>query len=165
MAREFLDLYMVAHSLVAKAEYDYSKHIYEDISDYAQELQEDYESKGYQFPLFFGRMKRILADMAFEQQDYVSALELYKQGLTQIAHHGGHGKYAVRYELKNLAQKIETLPTEIAKQWSAELSAHWRQQTPLEKYATMLSWCKQLDLAFKLRSRNSTDSGVWTLRN
>ena len=165
MGLEFLDLYIVTHSLVAKAEYDYSKHIYDDIPNYAQELQDDYEAKGYQFPLFFGRMKRILADIAFEQQDYAAALELYKQGLTQIAQHGGHGKYAIKHELKNLGHKIEVLPIDVVKQWSSALSAHWQQQTPIENYASMLSWCKQLDLAIKLRSHNPADSGVWTLRN
>ncbi|MDM8532741.1 tetratricopeptide repeat protein [Anaerolineales bacterium HSG25] len=165
MGKEFYDLHTVVNSLVAKAEYDYDEEKYEQIPYYAELLteilDEEDENTGHKLPLLTGRMKRILADIAFQKQEYDIAFDNYKQGLALIAQHGGYGKYAIQREVEYLAQKISTFSDDIANQWLSGFKDYWGQQEPSEKYSYLINWCRQVSLAIKLRSHSLSDSGTW----
>ncbi len=118
MAQECHDMHTVVHSIVALAEYDYEEGRYDNIPAYAQDLKDDYESNGYYFPLLAGRMRRILAEVAFQRQDYETAFNYYAEGLPLIAQHGGYGKYSLQRELEKLNQKLALLPPHQTIKWS-----------------------------------------------
>lgn len=116
--------YMI-DSLVAKAEFDFEDGVYDSIREYARQLQEDYVDKGFEYPLYYGRMRRILADLAFLEQDYETALQNYLEALRIIAPHGGFGVYCFANELKNFEEKASELVPEVALQWFKQLANTW----------------------------------------
>ncbi len=152
MGKEIHDLYVVFNSLVAMAEYDYSEGEYEEISDYAEILKEEYEDKGYKIPLFSGIMRRILGNVAFEKEDYETAFNSYAEGLYLIAQHGGYGKYSIHRELEAMKQKLLTLPPKTAEDWSVRFKKYWQWREPEEKYTFLVSWCDQQIVQTKLRA-------------
>ncbi len=152
MGKEIHDLYVVFNSLVAMAEYDYSEGNFEEIADYAEILKEEYEDKGYKIPLFSGRMRRILGDIAFERQEHDLAFNYYADGLYFIAQHGGYGRYSIHRELEAMKQKLLALPPKTAEDWSLRFKKHWQWREPDEKYTFLVSWCDQQIVQAKLRA-------------
>lgn len=140
LSKRMHDIRYAIDSLVGFAEYDYKDGEYAKIPTYAQKLWDDYESKGYPFNLFYGRMRRILADVAFEQGNYDTALGLYAKGIKQIASHGGWGMYFIDREKFALTKRIESLPDlNIAHKWIVHLKEYWTKHNVEE----MISWCNQ----------------------
>ncbi|OQY46396.1 MAG: hypothetical protein B6242_08010 [Anaerolineaceae bacterium 4572_78] len=143
------NIYQLVSSLVAKARYDHLEKKLDNVSFYVNEMVE-YEKDGYRFPLFAGRMRRIIADIAFEQKQYMVAFLLYAEGLAFIAEHGGYGRYLLEHELNSLQKHIATLLPEDAESWYVYLKARWKKLSPSEKYATIVSWCDQQIVQIKL---------------
>jgi hypothetical protein len=133
------------------AEFDFEDDRYDDIPSYARILKGDYEDKGYNYPLFFGRMRRILADIAFEKKEYETSCNLYAEGLALIRQHGGYGVWLIDRELESLEQKLQMLPPEIAREWGVRLKEYWGKQKPEEKYAKMVSWCDRQIIQARIR--------------
>ena len=152
LSKEFYDIRYAVDSLVGKAEFDYDNGEYEHISDYAKELYDKYEEKGYRFPRFYGRMRRIVADIAFEHGDYSSALKNYIAGIAQIRLHTGYAMYSVDTELEKLEKKLDQLPLDTAIEWGIQIREDWAQRQPAEKYKLMVSWCDQQIVKFQLKS-------------
>ncbi len=140
MSLEFHDMYTVVHSIVAMAEYDYGEGRYDNIAVYAEELKRDYENRGYFFPLLFGRMRRIQAEIAWQKQDYEMAFNHYAEGLLLIAQHGGYGKYSLPRELEALQRKLATLPPNQASAWQSRLKTYWKNQEPNAKITALMEW-------------------------
>jgi len=154
MAVKFHDVYYAVNSLVKKAEYDYEDGKFEIIQRYAKELKYEFEDKGYKFPLFYGRMRRILGDVAFEKRDYNTAINYYAEGLYLISQHGGYGKYTIDNELNILEGKLKTLPDEIALNFYESLKNYWTNKGIDQNNPRMISQIdKNLNnLAFQIQS-------------
>ena len=140
-SKDVHDIHYAINSLLAMAEFDYADGKYENIPFYAKTLKKEFENKQYHFPLFYGRIRRILAEVAFERQEYETSLNYFSEGLTLIAQHGGYGVWGVQEELDLLKQRIQGLPPEMVPEWINRLRTYWKKQKPVEKYAVMLQWC------------------------
>ena len=151
LSRKMHNLHQAIDSLVAMAEFDYAEDKFKHIPEYAALLQKDYESKGDYYPLFFGRMRRILADIAYATGDHDMALKYYAEGLGLIKLHGGYNVYSIIEELNALSAKINTLPPVTAYKWVEFLKDYWGQQQPVEIYKTLLIWCDLQVVGTKFR--------------
>jgi hypothetical protein len=49
----------------------------------------------------------------------------YIEGLTEVAHHGGYGRYELREELIRLSKRLDTLPPLIILKWCDALEDQW----------------------------------------
>jgi len=78
-----------------------------DIQVYVEELKE-YE-KEYNFPHFFGRMRKYQAHILFDNKKYDKAIELYAKSLIMLSKHGGYSKYSVDSELDNLSKRLKRI--------------------------------------------------------
>jgi tetratricopeptide (TPR) repeat protein len=152
LSKKIHDVRYEIDSLVGKAEFDLAEGEFERIPEYAKELGENYESKGYEYPLFYGRMRRILADVAFAEGRLGNALEGYIQGIAQIRQHGGWGIYFIGRELENLQERLDALPRQEAIKWILHLQQAWSQKEPQDLYTYMISWCERQLVRAKLRS-------------
>ena len=152
LALEQNDIRYAIDSLLAYAEFDCAEGKYDKIQYYAHELKAQFEDKGYYFPLFYGRMKRIQGDVAFEQKDYVQAADFYAEGLYLIAQHGGYAMYGIDQERNNLAEKLKSLSPDDALQICQILKAYWEQKELDKRNPKMLSWVDRLigRLSFRL---------------
>jgi tetratricopeptide (TPR) repeat protein len=143
LSRRFHDIRYAVDSILGKAEFDYSSGITEHISTYASELFTDYEAKGYRFPLFYGRMRRILADVDFDQGEFDCSIANYADGIAQIALHGGYGMYYLDRELYALTERMAMLPADTASSWARRFKQEWSGREPRDKFALMVSWCNR----------------------
>jgi ABC-type sugar transport system substrate-binding protein/tetratricopeptide (TPR) repeat protein len=148
--QEVSDIFSVVNNLVVMAEYDYSEGNYDSITSYQTSIDE-YEADGYEFLMFSGRMKQILAAVAFQNKDYEQAFNLYIKGLSLLIQQGGYARYPIRRELKALEQNLLTFSTEAAEEWAIRFKKNFVQQEPEEKYAPVISWCDQQIVQAKLR--------------
>ena len=124
-AQRIFDTYDRADSLAGLAELNYHRGQRDKIAAYARDMDE-LERAGYEYPIFFGRMRRVLGDVAFDEKRYDEALEHYSEALCLVAQHGGYGKYAFRNELAQLIERTETLPAGRALEWYEKLIEFWR---------------------------------------
>ena len=153
LSRKVHDIRYAVDSLVGKAEFDYDNGQYDQIPDYARELEEGYEDKGYEFPRFYGRMRRILADIAFEREEYSLAQKDYIRAIAQIRQHSGYGMYSIDKELARLEKKLQVLPAaDIALEMCIHMRSEWAKMEPAEKYLRMLSWCDQQIVNLQLKA-------------
>jgi hypothetical protein len=108
--------------LVADAEWDYEIEKYDQMDYYAKELDK-YDPTPY--PLYFGRMRRIEADIAFYNRELEKAFYKYAIGLNLIHQDGGFGRYAIERELLRLENKMIKLSTKEFKKWAKYLHQKW----------------------------------------
>lgn len=155
LAKQNHNMYATVNGLLAKAEYDYADGEYDEIANHAETLQQEYEEKGYVYPLFSGRMKRLQAMVAFKNKDYDTALHYYKQGLAQIAQHGGYGVYSINSELNALKSTLKQLKPSDAVNWCKTCKAYWKKQAPTNKYKCMLGWCDLQIIQANLRIKQN----------
>ncbi len=132
-------------SLVGNAEFDYDAGDYGNIRVYAKELQSKYRSMKKQHLLYFGRMDRILGDIAFNSGKFDEALKLYTGALPEIQGHGGYGKYSTQMELLRLERKLDKLSIADVNQWLTHFQVHWK------KKAELMHWCEKEQLRTRLR--------------
>lgn len=78
------------------------------------------------YPLFFGRILRTLAELYLDEEEYDQALETYIEALTHIGHHGGYGKYRFDREVKRLQERIARLPEAVRADWSSRFIKRWQ---------------------------------------
>ncbi len=134
------DIRYAIDSLLAMAEFDYDDKQYQNIPGYAQKLQSEYEEKGYKFPLFYGRMRRIQGDIALENKIYTQAVDYYAEGLYQISQHGGYAMYGITEELKRLEDKLAKIPSQKALKIYQTLRDSWKNKGLEEAMPKMISW-------------------------
>jgi tetratricopeptide (TPR) repeat protein len=133
-------------SLVGEAEFDYDAGEYSRIPAYAERLQARYGRMEKEYSLYFGRIKKILGDVAFHQEQYNEALDRYTDALPKIQRHGGYGKYSTRLELLRLERKLDKLSLSEVNRWLDHFQAHWKRRSEL------LHWCDKEHLRAKLRA-------------
>ena len=110
------DMYALADSLVGLAELYYWLDQLSKIASYALEM-DDLENKGYEFPLFFGRMKRLQGEVAMNTGDYVAAGHFFAEGIVLIGRHGGYSRYSLTDELLRLTRNMARLPSAQVLAW------------------------------------------------
>lgn len=155
------DIYFAINALVKKAEFDFKDGDYDAVASHARELQDKFEKvKGYTFPLFFGRMKRILGDVAYEKEIYADAFGEYAKGLLLIAQHGGYGVYTVGKELDRLEGKIKELKRPHQASCCEILKKYWSSQGVDNKFPKLMAFVdKHLTrLAFEGITSGSQDA-------
>lgn len=152
LACKISDIRYAVDSLVGKAEFDVEEGVYDHIPGYAEQLKRDYEDQGYSYPIFFGRMQRILADIAFTNGRYEEARPLYAAGLGMIKRHGGYAMYSIDHELGALEGRIATLSSDNARAWYEFLKESWSKLEPAEFFSSLIGWCDQrlVDLSLNL---------------
>ena len=142
---EIQDIRYAVDSLVGKAEFDFEEGDYQNINKYSKMLKDDYEDRGYKFPLYYGRMKRIEADVAFSNQQYQAALTLYIAGMSQILLYDQFRMRFVPRELAALQEKLENLPPRTAQNWCLKMKNSWQADKSKVDYSELQTWCdKQL---------------------
>ena len=114
------------------------------------ECKEEYEDKEYPYPLFYGRMRRIQADIAFENENYEIALSGYSRGISEISQHGGYGMYFIEAELANLSKRLESFSQEEALQWIIHLKNYWTDNAAEDKIDVLVDWCDEQIIDSKL---------------
>ncbi len=132
-------------SLVGDAEFDYDLEEYHKIPEYEKKLQARYGRMEEQFSLYFGRIIRILGDVAFSKRQYNEAMMHYTNALPKIQRHGGFGKYSTRLELLRLERKLDKLTFSEVNMWLAQFQDHWKKRVEL------INWCEKERLRAKLR--------------
>ena len=110
-------------SLLAKAEFDFAEGLLENIPEYAKQIEEF--EKDYSFPLFFGRLRRMLGEMALNSSDYEGGSRYYAEGLAMIAQHGGYAMYSIDRELEKLQVKLQSMTTQEAIAFCKNLKTYW----------------------------------------
>ncbi len=153
-ARQSGSIYYSLNCLVKQAEFDYRDRNYESIEGYAHEIRREYEDKGYKFPLFYGRMKRIYGDIAFEKKNYDEMFNYYAEGLYMISQHGGYGRYTIENELKNLEVKLKALPEKNAINFCKFLKKNWTEKEIDKSNKKMIPWVDKnlMNLIFQKQS-------------
>ena len=132
-------------SLVGDAEFDYDMREYRKIPEYAKKLQTRYGRMEEEYSLYFGRIIRILGDVAFSEGQYNEALMQYTNALPKIQRHGGFGKYSTRLELLRLERKLDKLPISEVNMWLEHFLDHWKKRVEL------IHWCEKERLRARLR--------------
>jgi len=155
-AIECYDMYCAVNCLVAKAEFDYDDHNYQNIPQYQKELETEFEQKGYKFHLFYGYMNRILGDINFGNKNYEEAKKYYEKAIYLISKHRGFNRLKSE-ELDKLEKKIQTLPEENALQFYRDLKSFWLANNVDEKKPEIISWVDQhiWHLAFSINKKKA----------
>lgn len=135
------DIRYAIDSLLGWAEFDYEDEKYGDVPRYAEQLRAEYESQGHQYPLFYGRMRRIQGAIAFKTGDFDTALDLLKTGIALISQHGGYGMYFINKELQDLEGHLQQLPRDSVIQWIDAFRGYWLVHASKDKVDTLISWC------------------------
>jgi len=158
LSQKYNDIRYQIDSLLGFAEFDSEDQRYDRIEGYAMELKEKYEDQGYEFPLFYGRMKRIQAEAALSKQDLDAAKLLYANGITQISQHGGYGLYFLDRELARLKKLMQdNLPPEKIIEWLAFFKSHWQQNVVKQeaKFGKLISWCSTFNNQIRFNHANN----------
>lgn len=137
------DIRYIIDSLLGDVEWDYEIKKYDKIdSKFYRKKLDTYESYRYRYPLYFGRMARIEADLNFKRQNYELAFPKYSEGLALINQHGGFSRYTIERELLRLENKInrDMSPEQITK-WVEYLHDQWSQIED-ENTDFLTTWCE-----------------------
>lgn len=142
------DMRYAIDSLVGYAEWDYDLGVYDKIPEYDKKLQTEYGKYRYQYELYFGRMHRINADIAFQHQEFEKAFSNYSIGLAMISDHHGFSRYSIQRELLRLTGKIKQLNKEDIKKWVNYLKSEWLllSKEKNQDVKLLLDWCEQFDI-------------------
>jgi tetratricopeptide (TPR) repeat protein len=158
LSKRYNDIRYQIDSLLGFAEFDSEDRKYEKIESYAKELKEKYEDQGYEFPLFYGRMKRIQAEAALSVQDLERAKLLYANGIAQISQHGGYGLYFLDRELTHLKRTMqENLPPEKISEWIKFFKDYWQNHAEKReaKFGKLISWCSTFNNQIRFNHVNN----------
>lgn len=144
LGKEIHDIHFSINSLVGMAEFDDEEGKHESIPEYVKTLKTEFEEASYQFPLLYGRMRRIQGNVAFQEQQYDRAIDYYAEALYLIAQHGGYGPYSIDQEIRNLEEKLRTLPAEVALESCQALKTTLTQKRLDKSNPEMISWLDRL---------------------
>ncbi|MBC7232532.1 MAG: ATP-binding protein [Chloroflexi bacterium] len=131
------ELFGLMVDLAALAELAYMEQDMEKVRELAQEARQLQSTGGGKvpanYPLFFGRTLRTLAEAYLEQKNYEQALDTYIEALTHIGRHGGYGKYRFDRELKKLRKRMSEVPSEIRASWCERFIKQWQAKPDLAR--------------------------------
>jgi hypothetical protein len=114
--------------------------------DQAERLDKMIE-EGYDFPHHYGRLQRVLGDLAFDEGRYDDALRIYAGAYALLSkRQGGYGRRTFGDELNMLTERIDQLAEHDPQQaieWCDTLSDYWsKADLVTTRRKTMLSRCK-----------------------
>ncbi|MGB0384093.1 MAG: tetratricopeptide repeat protein [Ardenticatenaceae bacterium] len=146
------DIRYIVDSLLGEAEWDYEIGQYDKIeSGYYRKILDEYEAYKHRYPLYFGRMARIEADLNFKRENYELAFPKYSEGLVLINQHGGFSRYTIEREILRLENKMHRdMSSEQITKWVKYLHDKWSQ---IEDQDTdfLTTWCEGELLRARLR--------------
>jgi len=116
LSRQYHDRFALADSLVGLAELRKRQGRVEELAELENEFK-TLRKEGYHFPLFEGRMQRILGEVALSRDDFTDAGVRFTRGIAWVAQHGGYGKYSLGNELSKLGQIMDDLAPDRALEW------------------------------------------------
>ena len=125
-SKELQDNFHFIISLASLAELAYAKGDNKGVKKRAKEAEKLIGERGLDYPLLYGRILRLLAQVYLDEGDYDPALDNYIEGLAQIGRHGGYGKYRLDRELEVLRERITKLPEKIASPWCDRFIERWQ---------------------------------------
>ncbi len=153
LAREVHDVRSQVNNLVGAAEVNYfigeqtslDDELYQRIQTQAKRLK-TLVDKGYNFPHHYGRIQRVLADVAFKRREYDKALKIYANAYSLLGRRlGGYGRRTFTEELDMLAERIEQLGREDPKralQWCHALREAWSDEMePIMQRHALIAMC------------------------
>ncbi|NKQ34625.1 MAG: ATP-binding protein [Chloroflexi bacterium] len=122
-SRKLNNVRYLVDAWIGEMEFDYD---IEDDSRLAEYLDILKPYEKHNFPLYWGRVKRIQGDWAWRKGDLDAAFMYYGEGIPLINSHGGYGPYKIEIELAKLADKLKDLPVEEAEKYLAALKEAWK---------------------------------------
>ena len=124
-------------------EFDYDSNEY-DRENIEKQIEQLKPYENYGFPLYFGRIERILGDWAYSQEDFKKAFSHYSKGIPLINQHGGYGPYKIEIELMNLSEKLKRLPDEMSKLYLNDLQDTWKDAESQSKWRVdLIFWIEE----------------------
>lgn len=137
-------------AVLGEMEFDYEDGIDKNIEMHLEMLEPHIGDK---YPLYFGRLHRILGDWAYKEYDLVKAVSEYALAFSLINKHGGYGPYAIEIELERLAQKIRSLPSfDEVNKFLGYLREFWSQDDirKQKQHLDLLFWLDQQEEQLEL---------------
>jgi tetratricopeptide (TPR) repeat protein len=164
LARAVHDVRTQFNNLVGIAEVTYTKwkasgmqdaRLRDRILRCAGELEALIEA-GYDFTHHYGRMQRVLGDLAFEEQRYDDALAIYAQAYALLSRReGGYGRRTFNDELQMLARRIDYLAQdhpELSIQWCQYLREQWKDESlPILHRQRLVAMCDVREISIRRR--------------
>jgi tetratricopeptide (TPR) repeat protein len=108
----------------------------------ARQWEEEFEKKGYYFPLYSGSRLRTLGNIAYDRGDYEIALQRYLKAYPRIASRGGYSKYMLPEALDWLQERIDQLPPRLAIEWCDRIQEYWEKEDRSRDFPEMISVCE-----------------------
>lgn len=135
---KFENIHYIIDSVVGMAEFDLDENDDRNMQKYFEILK---PFRKFGFPLYFGRMERILGDFSYRANDLQTAFKKYSKGISQINLHGGFGPYSIFAELSALTEKVERLNKHEAQKWVKYLKSSWQKSQRKPTHADLIVWC------------------------
>ncbi len=154
LAKDIYDIRTEINNLVGSAEVYYQqwansektdKSFLDKINASWDELQKIIAA-GYDFPHHFGRMQRVLADVAFDLGDYDRAVKIYAEAYAALGKRaGGYGKRKFSDELAWLGQRMDAMAEKDVKKTIDScnfLMEYWSDDSrPINRRDELISFC------------------------
>ena len=121
LAKKQRNYYYIMNALVGKAEFDFLNKNYQLIPSYLTTMKEKYSNRYLQYPLFYGRLLRIIGDVNYIQNNFQESLDNYAISLEYISKHGGYGGWSLNYELSQIESKLCSFPPKLVNTWCKTL--------------------------------------------
>ncbi|MBN1874606.1 MAG: ATP-binding protein [Anaerolineae bacterium] len=166
LADEVHDTRNHVNNLVGFAEVYYAQWQAENFNsstEYPGKIQEKVDAlkkileQKYSFPHHYGRMLRVVADVAFEQEDYEKVLVTYAEAYALLGGRlGGYGRRTFAQELDLLVDKIKRLATrdkQLALDWYRKLREYWSDENRhIMRRNELISVCdiNEIDLKWQI---------------
>ncbi len=141
LSKTYSDYFTLADTLVGLAELYAELENWVEVGRYDDEM-EDLISRGFNFPLFEGRMQRILGDIDFANGDYRRAGARYAKGIATLAKHGGYGRYSTGEEITRIGGLMDEIPIEMRQEWCNLFEHYASQMEPGEARQVIDSFVK-----------------------
>jgi tetratricopeptide (TPR) repeat protein len=115
---------------------------YAKAEEMAVQWKEEFEDNGYYFPLYSGSRLRILGNIAYDHEDYDTALQRYLEAYPRIASPWGYSKYMLPEALDWLQERIDQLSPQLALEWCNRIQEYWETNSLDRDFPEMISVCE-----------------------
>lgn len=147
-SNEVKDIRYAIDAILGDAEWDYEIGNYAMVEKHSALLHKNYGNFINKYNLYFGRMLRIEADIAFKRKNYKIAFKKYGDAFLLLNEHRGFGRYTITRELDRLARKIDLLPANQLENFLSSLHKHWEE---IPNNQLLLSWVSRQLLHNRMR--------------
>ena len=136
------DEYRLRDNLLGLAEITYQKQDYEEAERRVRQALEGIKPEEWDSPSLEGGMYRLMGDVFFAQGEYDKALGEYCKAYPKIGQEETLTPYRLSEVLELLEERFDSLPVELAVQWSDELKRCWEEQVQADSARkALLSFC------------------------